>query len=229
MKTLLPALLAAACTLGAAQAQTPAAAPAAEGRTLSLGGSGKGPLLDRDELRACLKQQESLTARRNEVEQQREPLERDKAQLAQDQEALAAERSRVDASRRSVEELGVRLKAYSDRVAAWNQRARAAQERSGPGVEGERRQLDNDRAQLQKEQAALEAERAAVGTSAQQAVADYNAKAQALDARVKDWNRRNAELSDLAVAVNLERERWVDECANRRYREDDEIAIRNGK
>lgn len=228
MKTPLLAAVALACTLGTAQAQNPPAKPAAEGRMLNPGGSGKGPMLDRDELRACLKQQETLAARRTEVDQQREPLERDKAQLAKDQQALAAERDKLEATRRGAEDLSARMKAHGERVAAWNERAKAAQERTGAQGDRERRQLEADRAQLQKDQAALEAERTALGTSAQQGVADYNAKAQALDARVSDWNRRNAELVERANAVNQEREQWLDSCANRRFREEDEIAVRKG-
>lgn len=228
------ALLAAG--LAPALAQTPPAAkppakPAADGRTLSLGGSGTGTgkLLLRDELRACLKQQETLATRRAEVDQQREPLEREKASLFTEQQALAAERERLDGLRRSASDLSARFKAHGERVQGWNQRAQALQDKSGPAADRERAAMETERNQLQQDQAALEAERTRLGDGAQQAVNAFNARAQALDQRVADWNRRNAEFTDRANTVNQEREQWLDSCANRRYREEDEIAIRKGE
>ncbi len=58
---------------------------------------------------------------------------------------------------------------------------------------------------------------------------DYNVKATALDTRVTDWNARNAKLNEANAAREAERKGWVTACSDRRYREDDEIAIRKGK
>lgn len=63
----------------------------------------------------------------------------------------------------------------------------------------------------------------------QQAVADYNARIGAVDARVSEWNVRNAQLNDKAKALEDERAGWVTSCADRRYREEDENAIKAGK
>ena len=57
----------------------------------------------------------------------------------------------------------------------------------------------------------------------------YNAKAQALDARVQAWNARNSAWNEVTTALDTERKAWVTACADRRYREDDETAIRQGK
>ena len=81
-------LLVLACSVAGAQtpakpAKSPAPAPApkaAEGKTLSLGG-GTGTdsrILTRDELRQCIKRQETLATRRAEVESQRDPLAKEK-------------------------------------------------------------------------------------------------------------------------------------------------------
>ena len=93
----------------------------------------------------------------------------------------------------------------------------------------ERTALENERVELQKQQAALEAERGGVNDSVQQTVSAFNARAGALDQRVQAWNERSAGHSQRAKAVNEERETWMTECADRRYREDDEIAIRKGQ
>jgi hypothetical protein len=75
----------------------------------------------------------------------------------------------------------------------------------------------------------LEAERTSIATSGDEAVRSFNAKATALDARVAGWNDRNAKWNELTATIDSERKVWVTNCADRRYREDDEIAIKRGK
>ena len=82
---------------------------------------------------------------------------------------------------------------------------------------------------MEKERAALEAERERVSAANRQAVDDYNARVATLDARAKSWNERNAQLSDRASKLEDARLDWVTNCADRRYREEDEIAIKAGK
>ena len=218
----------------AAAAPAPVAAPAKAGepKTLSLGGGSRGssgPLLTREELRSCMNRQQALATRRTEVEGARAPLDAEKETLVQAQEALKTERAKVDGVRQAIDELNVRYKAYADRVTAWNGRAKAAGELSPSNREREARALESERPELAKEQQALDAERAQITTNTEQTVAAYNTRATALDQRVSDWNQRNAALATRASSLNAERDLWAGECADRRYREDDEIAIRRGQ
>ena len=57
----------------------------------------------------------------------------------------------------------------------------------------------------------------------------FNGKAAALDARVSSWNERNAKWNEMSVAMESERKAWVTSCSDRRYREEDETAIKAGK
>ena len=57
----------------------------------------------------------------------------------------------------------------------------------------------------------------------------YNLKAKEVDARVGDWNARNARWNEASAGLESERKAWVSGCSERRYREDDETAIRQGK
>jgi hypothetical protein len=50
-----------------------------------------------------------------------------------------------------------------------------------------------------------------------------------VDARIAAWNERNGQWNDTSNALEAERKGWVTACADRRYREDDENAIRRGK
>lgn len=222
----------------AAHAQTPPAKPAAKpaagastpAPTRALGGgAGSGKLLTRDELRACMKRQESLAVRRTEAEAAREPIDREKTALVVEQDALKVEREKVESSRKAVSDLNGRYKAHAERIEAWNAKAKELQSQGGKASDKERAALDAERAELQQAQVALEADRKALSDSAQQVVAAFNTRAQALDQKVADWNRRNNEYTERVTALNRERDTWVAECADRRYREEDEIAIKKGE
>ena len=89
--------------------------------------------------------------------------------------------------------------------------------------------LNKEREDIGKESAAFEAEKAKITAASEEAVRTYNAKATATDARVSHWNERNAKWNDSSVALEAERKTWVGNCADRRYREDDEKAIRDGR
>jgi chromosome segregation ATPase len=207
----------------------PAAPPASKTATLGKGTAG-GPLLTREELRVCLAQEPSIRTRLAEIEANRAKLDAEKATIAADQQSLRAERSPIDELKTQADALAARIKAYGARVESWNQRSAdpAAAKR---GSEGDklREQLNKEREELGKDSAALEADKAKLNTASQEAVAAYNGKAQTLDARVSAWNERNGKANEAATALEAERKAWVSNCADKRYNEDDEIAIRKGK
>lgn len=213
-------------------AAAPAAAPAADGKTLSFAaGSGTGPILTKEELRVCLAQEESLRTRLAEGEARRPPLNQEKDAITAEQAALRAERAPIDDFKRQADEFKARMDAHTRRVEAWNQRVQEfnASPPSGPAAERRRTELNKEREEIEKSNKEFDAERTRLQTDSAAAVAAYNAKAQALDTKVSDWNARNQKANDDARALEAERQGWVDTCANRRYREDDEIAIKRGK
>ncbi|MGC4079687.1 MAG: hypothetical protein QM702_22110 [Rubrivivax sp.] len=201
-----------------------------EGRTLTLGGSGGagGPILTRKELRDCLERQEAVTKARAEIDAERTALDQDRTAIAVEQEALKSARAGIDSSREAVASLNQRYRELGERVESWNERSKASQERSGATAERERRQLERERQEIQKTQTALDAEREKLAGGNEQAVNDYNDRAAKVDGRVKDWNARNNALFARAEKVNADRDLWAGECANRRYREDDEILLKKG-
>lgn len=216
--------------LGLAAAQAADQPGAAAGNTRSFGGGkGNGRLLSRDELRACLTMQASLKTRRADFETEKAALERDKQALAQGQEALKAERAQVDAGVKSVQDLNARFDAYGAKVKDWNERAKALGDRAGFAADRERKRLEHEQQALQQEQKALEAERAKIGDGPQKAAAAFNEHARALEQKSTDWNQRNAKFTAQVQALNDDSQKWTVDCADRRYHEDDETAIRNGK
>ena len=219
----------------------PAAKPApaavgADGRTLSLGGGSgssavRGPLLAREELRACLKQEESIRTRLAQQDAGRAPLDQEKKAINADQQALRTEQAPIDEMKKKVEEFAVRLKDYDARVQSWNLRVEAHNALRAGSAAYDRSQvaLNKEREEITKERTELEAERWRLTSQSETLVGAYNARAQALETLVTDWNVRNSAWNDTNGKLDTERKTWVSSCADRRYREDDETAIRQGK
>lgn len=209
------------------------AAVPAPGSTRTVGGgSGSGPLLSREELRVCLEQEAAVRKRLEGLDGERGPLAKEKDAITAERETLNAERAEIDAVKKSIGELGERVTVFRARAQAYEARVKAFNEntsRSGASVERERSAIDQERELLEKERKDLEAERARLTGRGEQAVAAFNTKATALDARVTDWNARNTKFNETAAVIESDRETWVKSCANRRYREDDETALRRGK
>lgn len=218
----------------AAKPATPAAPAAPQERTATLGGSGGGsskPILTREELRACLKQEETIRVSLAEHQAARAPLDKEREDIAKMREALAAERAQVQAASDKAAEFRARMEAHAARVAQWNRDVEAFNSNppKGPFGERERVRINTEREALQKAQTEFEAERATVAAQGEKAVAAYNANAKALEARVADWNQRNQAWNEAGQRLESQRNGWVDACADRRYREDDEIAIKAGR
>jgi hypothetical protein len=205
-----------------------AASAVNEGRTLG-GGTGRGkPLMTRDELRACINQQKQLAKDRHETEAERNAVEADKASLLAEQAAHQSDLAKVEAARKTITEMNERYKAHAERVAAFNERTEAVKALTGLHAERELKSLATERADLQKSQAELEAARA-VMPDTNEVFSRFNARGKALEARAVAWNQRNEALTLRVRAVNNGREVWLSDCADRRYREDDEIAIQRGQ
>jgi hypothetical protein len=101
-------------------------------------------------------------------------------------------------------------------------------------------QQDDD---LAKEQAALVTTKAEMSRSGEalktaletldrtneEAVATYNDQAQARDKQIDEYQARVGAFNARVEAAKTERDAFTASCENRRYLEDDEIAIRKGK
>ena len=212
-----------------------AAAPAASAESdkgLAKGsGTSRQPILTRDELRTCFAQEETIRKRLEALEAERIALNKEKETISVDQKALQVERAPLNDVKRQAEEFAARLKLYSARVESWNQRVAAHndEKKGGAQAEKDRLELNKEREDIGKEGTVLEAEKARINTANEQAVAAFNTKAGALDVRVKSWNERNSKVNDTGTDVEFERKQWVSTCSDRRYREEDEAAIKAGK
>jgi hypothetical protein len=107
-------------------------------------------------------------------------------------------------------------------------------------LDGEKADIAKERDSLDQQVKAVAAERDTVDKADEAAVKAYNDKANAmiatydtkkgeLDAKVDAWNARNRAHNERAMTYEQELKSYNDTCATRRFREDDEKAIRAGK
>jgi septal ring factor EnvC (AmiA/AmiB activator) len=208
----------------------PSAPAAKTASPKTLGGKAPvGKMLTRDELRICLKRLDGVNASSKDLEQRRAALDKEKDDLVKSGDALKADRADADAKLAAVRDWEGRMRAHGTEIEAFNQRLKAADE--GPRNKREElaKELDAERERLAKARLPLSEEEARVVPAYQNTVKAYNDKAQARDAVVSDWNGRNKTINEQSAKQEDERSAWLAECANRPYREDDEIAIKQGK
>ena len=231
--------LAASALFGAALlAAVPAYAQS--GATGALG-KGTGPIMTREELRACLKGQDDLNRRREQLQAESKWLDEEKAAIQAEQQALQGSRGSIQDVNAKVQEVNARRTEIAARIDDWNKRWQEFEgsNRKGPIAERQRKKLLDEQRELARENEAIDAEQAKVALPKDE-VAAFNERAGSLEQRVKAWNERNARAAESSTKLTDERELWTIECGNRRYLTDelgnytytfadDEKAIREGR
>lgn len=189
----------------------------------------KGPVMSKEELRACLTRKDAVEKRRGEVTASNEQLTRERDTLQQTGAALRAEGTQIEQRNTAIRALADRNREHQTKVQDWN--GRAAKLKDAPPGDQERllAELNGEKDGLQKSFDALKAEQAQLAAGFNEQVAAYNTRAQEHARSVEALNTRAAQLNDQSQAEARDRDAWRNSCADRRYREDDEIAIKRGK
>ena len=157
-----------------------AAAMTAAPNALAQGAGKSDRVMTREELRACMKRNDTLKNDKGELERSRGALDTEKAEIAKDRDALDQQLKAVAAERDTVDKADeAAVKAYNDKANAF--------------------------------------------------IATYNTRKAEQDAKVDAWNAKNRAHTDRAAGYEQELKGYNDTCASRRFREDDEKAIRAGK
>ena len=209
-----------------------AAAALAQGaNTKSLGTGKGGRLLTMEELRACMAQQQDLALRKPGLESERAALERERGRIDQTEAALKDDDAKIRKLAQTADDIGRRTRELQQRIAAYNDNAARFQSAnaSGPTADRQRRALDNEKAAIDRDTAQLESDRAAPGPGAEQMAKDFNARVEARNRAVDDWNARNQALAKKTQAYETDRQNWQIDCQGKSYREDDEKAIQKGR
>lgn len=193
---------------------------------------GKGDrVMTRDELRTCMRLQQSNDSRMDEIDRRQAQLAKEREELANAPDPSAGVRAAVQEKLKAVEEADAAYGAHGKAIEEWNNRMAEFEARAK-----DMRNADRRRQVLKQEQFALKA-------TEQQLLAARNEKVAAYEASVKeaneklgqggnrnaDWNKRSEALAADEQSVLDSRRKWATECGDRRFREEDEIAIKAGK
>lgn len=209
-----------------------APAMAQEAGIKSLDGKARagGKVMTKDELRVCMKQQDDLAKQRTDMEARREALNKERDAIQAENEALKTEQASFKDRNSKIKEYNDRMSAFAARVDTYNAAmAELAEMKAGPFADRKRRELDKEKQELSRIDAQQKAEGVNMQSGMQQEVAALNARVDAQGKRATDWNARSKALDDEANAYEDKRIDWKLNCGDRRYREDDEKAIRAGK
>lgn len=226
-------LIASALSLAATQAmaQTPPAKapakPAAKAKP-----TGKDKLQTKEELRACMMLKESNNARTTELDAKAEQMRKEKQELlkAPPPQDLTAEKAAVEAKLNEFKAADAAVGENTKVINAWNDRLADFEQRSKimANAERERKKLMSEREGLKVKEEKLVAERAVKHAAYEEAVTAINAKitSGATSNANADWNKRNNALADEQERLSADRDRWLADCGNRRFIDDDEREIR---
>lgn len=189
----------------------------------------KGPIMSKEELRACLARKDDVDKKRADVVAQNEQLTRERDTLQQTGAALRTEGTQIEQRNGAIRALAERSREHQAKVQDWN--GRAAKLKDAPPSDQEKllAGLNAEKDELQKSFETLKAEQAQLAGGFNEQVAAYNARAQEHARTVEALNGRATQLSEQSQAQAREADAWRTACADRRYREDDEIAIKRGK
>lgn len=221
----------AVCLAGPAAAQAPAKPAAA--KTAAAKPAAAKPvdnLLSKEELRACMKQKADIDARKADIAQRSEQLKKDRELVSQPDPAIVKMRADVDAQLARVREADAAVKANAELVNDWNERMATFE-----ATKKEMRNADRRGNVLRQERIELERETKRLEQARSEQVAIYDDlinKANGMrggEDRAAAWNKRNDALADEADALIDVQANYSADCANRRFREDDEAAIKAGK
>ncbi|MFC5509889.1 hypothetical protein ACFPOU_01965 [Massilia jejuensis] len=193
---------------------------------------GKGDrLLTRDELRACMALNESNDAGTAAIGRRQAELDKEREALASAPAPGADARALVDEKLNAVKQADAAYAAYGKTVEDWNARMTEFEARSKDMRNADRRRavLKQEQAELKTTEARLVAERDSAIAAYEGAVKEANAQLAQGSGSKAAWNKKSEALAADEKALLASRRKWTTECGQRRFREDDETAIKAGK
>jgi|SRR5689334_14215950 len=90
-------------------------------------------------------------------------------------------------------------------------------------------QLEKEKEEIRKSGEALKDKLVTLDRTSKEQVDQYNAEATERDTRIDAYQARTADFNAKVDALQADRDAWGKSCANRRYDEKDEMAIKMGK
>lgn len=223
------AALMAASPLIQAQGTKPAPAKAAPAKGEAPKMEAASKMMTRDELRACMKLADDTKALAASLESRKAELAADKLKIAPASEELKAPKEELNRLMAEVKEADNAVKVHAQKIDVWNAEFEEVKASTMKSAEQRKKQLQGERAALEATNKQLVDVRAAKFKDYEAAAERFNVKAKGLDAMVQSWNQRNEKLYNDSEAVLEMKANYGADCANRRFKEEDEEAIKKGK
>lgn len=227
---LISSALAMASSYASAQAPAQKKDPAATAKTKARP-TGTDKLMTLEELRVCMKLQDSNNAITLEIDQRNEQNSKERLELQNAPDSAQMTRGEVDAQLEAVKQADAAVREHGKAVEEWNERA-AEFEKKAKDMRNERQRravLKQERIDLKKIDDKLIADRTEKVALYERSVAQANEKITQRAKLNEAWNKRNEQLADDRDKLLESRARYMAECASRRFLEDDEKLIKAGK
>lgn len=186
-------------------------------------------LMTRDELRACMNLQDEIKAKAVAVQATQKIMAQEKQELTPARDGLKPLRDDVEKYSNLFKKTDADVRDHAKRIDQWNAEMKEVEESSMRSAEQRKKQLQKEQPGLVARNNELIAAREQQYKLYEAAVERFNTRGKGLEASVQDWNERNERLADDADKVLDLREKYAQECSRRRFREEDEQAIRQGK
>lgn len=193
---------------------------------------GKGDrIMTKDELRACMRLKESNDSGMAEIERRQAELDKERAELANAPDSSAGVRAAVDEKLAAVKQADAAYGEHGKAIQDWNERMAAFEAKAKDMRNADRRRevLRQEHIALKATETRLLAERNEKVALYEAAVKEANEKLSQSSGRNAEWNKRSEALAADEQALLDSRRKWSTECGDRRFREDDEAAIKAGK
>lgn len=189
---------------------------------------GSNAIMTKAELRACMKLDKSNEIRTDEIEKRHETLSKERDALEKVVDDSAPARAEIEKLLEEVKQADALVAANAAEIEDWNTRNAEYTKKSK-----EMRNAARRGRVLQQERSKLEAANEELTAVRATKVAVYEKAVEALNKQITErsggnvaWNQRYDALRAEEAELNKAKDKWAAECGNRRFREDDEIAIK---
>lgn len=185
-------------------------------------------IMTKDELRACMTLDQSNETRTEAIEKRHEALSKERDALENAQDDTGPLRAEVDRLLEEVKQADAKVAENATKIEDWNSRMADFVKKSKEMRNAARREqvLKQERIKLESANEPLIADRAAKVAAYEKAVESLNQRITQRSGGSVEWNKRYDALRAEEAELNKSKDKWTSECSNRRFRENDEMAIK---
>lgn len=186
-------------------------------------------LMTREELRACMSRQDDIKAKSAALDQSKTSMAQEKQGLTSANDELKALRDEAGKQSDLFKQTDAAVREHALLVAQWNVDMKEAEDSPMRSAERRKKELQSERAGLATRNNALLAQRGELFKHYSAAVERFNVRGKTMEASSQDWNQRYASLAAAADKVLEMHDNYSADCGSRRFRVEDETAIKLGK